>query len=101
MVVKTIMRVSKQQLSKAEKEDAVGLLTFLGEEFLSLSDVAQLVFILFTIAVFTIPVVILRQNIGGAFACRCQVCHSLALVQLEFSTGIFHTLPFLEEKFGY
>lgn len=81
----------------------MGLLTFLGEEFLSLSDVAQLVFVLFTIAVFAIPVVILGQNIGGAFAvaCSCQVCHSLALVQLEFSTGIFHTLPFLEEKFGH
>lgn len=76
-------------------------LTFLGEEFLSPSNVAQLVFILFTIAVFAIPVVILGQNIGGAFAvaCSCQVRHSLALVQLELSTGIFHTLPFLEEKF--
>lgn len=81
----------------------MGLLTFLGEELLSLPEGAQLVFILFTIAVFAILIVILRQNIGGAFAvaCSCQVCHSLALVQLEFSTGIFHTLPFLEQKFGH
>lgn len=81
----------------------MGLLTSLGEEFLSLSDVAQLVFILFTIAIFTIPVVILGQNIGSASAIACsrQVSHSLALVQLELSGGIFHTLPFLEEKFGH
>ena len=60
----------------------MGSLTFLGEEFLSPSDVAQLVFVLFTVAVFTIPVVILGQNIRSAFAvaCSCQVCHSLALV---------------------
>lgn len=57
-------------------------LTFLGEEFFPPSDMAQLVFVLFTITVFTIPVVILGQNIGGAFAvaCSCQVRHSLALV---------------------
>lgn len=60
----------------------MGSLTFLGEEFLSPSDVAQLVFVLFTVAVFTIPAVILGQNIGGAFAVAgsCQVRHSLALV---------------------
>lgn len=86
-----------------QPEDAVSSLTFLGEEFLPPSDMAQLVLILFTIAVFTIPAVILGQDIGGAFAVACsfQVCHSLALVQLELSTGVFHTLPFLQEKCGH
>lgn len=67
---------------KADTQDVVGSLTLLGEELLSPSNMAQLVFILFTIAAFTIPVVILGQKIGSAFAvaCTCQVHHSLALV---------------------
>lgn len=86
---------------KAEKENTMSPLTLLGEELLSPSCVAQLVFVLFTIAVFTIPVVVLGQKIGSAFAVACQVHHSLALVQFELPTGIFHTLPFLEERCGY
>lgn len=65
-----------------DRRYTAGSLTLFGEEFLSPSDVAQLVFVLFTIAVFTVLVVILGQNIGGAFAVArsCQVRHSLALV---------------------